>query len=99
MLSQLQPLIELVETAPTVPEVAAKAPPGVGEKATPILEAIKWGSVMLVFALLLGTGAVVVGGNNGFGGGVSSKMKQHIGGAIGGLVIVASAAQLVNWIA
>lgn len=96
VLGQLQPAADMMVEAVTDP--TAKAPDGVAEKANLVLSAIKWGSIMLIFGLLLATGGVAVAGNNGFGGGVSSKMKSHLATAVGGLIIVATAAQLVNWI-
>lgn len=107
MLSLLNPAIEAVHSfghvaralpAVAVPDPAPSAPAGLVEQATTVLSLIKWVSIIVCAGVLMGSGVVLALAENGHGQGLSSRGKQTVGGVVVGLVLVASAAQIVTFL-
>ena len=63
-----------------------------------VLGLIKWASLIGVLGLLLASGMVVLAGDRGYGGGMSPELKSSMMKAVVALVIVGSAAQIVNFV-
>lgn len=76
----------------------AQAPAGLKAKTNVVLGLVKWGSLIGVLGLLLASGLVVLGGDRGYGGGMSPELKSSVMKAVVALVIVGSAAGLVNFV-
>jgi hypothetical protein len=91
-----------VTTANLVSQVTdpnAQAPAGLESKANLVLGLVKWGSLIGVLALLLASGMIVLAGDRGYGGGMSPELKSSMIKGVVALVIVASASQIVNFVA
>ena len=89
-------------TARLVMDVAdptANAPDGLKAKTDVVLGLIKWASVIGVLGLLLASGMIALAGDRGHGGGMSPELKSSVMKGVIALVIVASAAQIVNFVA
>ena len=89
-------------TAQFVSDVAdptASAPAGLVDKVNIVLGLIKWVSLAAVLGLLLAAGGVAVAGDRGHGAGLSPELKSTVLKAVAALVIVGSAAQIVNFVA
>ena len=77
----------------------AQAPAGLQAKTDLVLGLVKWGSLIAVLGLLLASGMIALAGDRGYGGGMSPELKSTMMKAVVALVIVASAAQIVNFVA
>jgi hypothetical protein len=81
-----------------VSDPTASAPAGLMAKTDVVLGLIKWASLIGVLGLLLASGMVVLAGDRGYGGGMSPELKSSMIKAVVALVIVGSAAQIVNFV-
>lgn len=81
-----------------VADPPAAAPAGLNAKAQLVLGLIKWGSLVAVMGVLLAMGAFAWAGDRGHGGGVSPEMKSRGISAVVALVIVSSAATIINFV-
>jgi hypothetical protein len=81
-----------------VADPTAAAPAGLAQKVNLVLGIVKWASLMGVLGLFLAGGLVIFAGDRGYGGGMSPELKSTVikGGLA--LVLVASAAQIVNFV-
>ena len=81
-----------------VTDPPASAPAELKAKTNVVLGLIKWGSLIGVLGLLLASGLVVLGGDRGYGSGMSPELKSSVMKAVVALVIVGAAAQIVNFV-
>lgn len=81
-----------------VSDPAASAPADLDAKAQLVLGIVKWASLMAVLGVLLGMGAIAFAADRGHGAGVSPEMKSKGMTAVIALVVVASAASIVNFV-
>ena len=82
-----------------VSDPPAAAPAGLQAKTNVVLGLVKWGSLIAVLGLLLASGMIALAGDRGYGGGMSPELKSSVLKGITALVIVASAAQIVTFVA
>ena len=64
-----------------------------------VLGLVKWGSLIAVLGLLLASGMIALAGDRGYGGGMSPELKSSVMKGVIALVIVASASQIVTFVA
>ena len=77
----------------------AQAPAGLKAKTDIVLGLVKWGSLIAVLGLLLASGMIALAGDRGYGGGMSPELKSSVMKGVIALVIVASASQIVTFVA
>ena len=82
-----------------VPDPAPAAPAGLRAKTDLVLGLIKWASLIAVLGLLLASGMIALAGDRGYGGGMSPELKSSVMKGVIALVIVASASQIVTFVA
>src|SRR3954447_20530110 len=82
-----------------VADPPAAAPAQLEAKTTLVLGLIKWASLIAVLGLLLASGMIALAGDRGYGGGMSPELKSSVMKGVIALVIVASAAQIVTFVA
>ena len=82
-----------------VPDPPASAPAGLKAKTDLVLGLIKWASLIAVLGLLLASGMIALAGDRGYGGGMSPELKSSVMKGVIALVIVASASQIVTFVA
>ena len=80
-----------------VPDPAPSAPAGLAAKATVALALIKWGSLIVAAAVLMGAGMMVLAGDHGRGAGLSPEMKKNVGNVVVALILVGAAAGIVDF--
>ena len=85
--------------AAAVSDPDAQAPAMLQDKADLVLGLIKWGSLMAVLGLLLASGMIALAGDRGYGGGMSPELKSTMMKGVVALVIIASASQIVTFVA
>jgi hypothetical protein len=76
-----------------------QAPAGLQAKTDIVLGLVKWGSLIAVLGLLLASGMIALAGDRGYGGGMSPELKSAVMKGVIALVIVASASQIVTFVA
>jgi hypothetical protein len=81
-----------------VTDPTASAPDGLAQKVNLVLGIVKWASLMGVLGLFLASGMVIFAGDRGYGGGMSPELKSSVIKGALALVLVASAAQIVNFV-
>lgn len=91
-------LPDIVATTTDLEDPTMGAPEGLNTAAKTVLGFVKWASLMCVLALLLSAGVVALAADRGHGQGLSPELKGLVGRAIVGLLIVGSAAQIVNFV-
>lgn len=105
MLRELSGLASAVAAPPDpappggITDPGAAAPAALQEKASIVLSMVKWGSLISVLGLLLAAGMISLAGDRGHGGGMSPELKSTVMKGVVALVIVASAAQIVTFVA
>ena len=92
-------MIRARAAASIVPDPDAAAPEQLKQKVDIVLGLVKYGSLIAVLAILLGAGMVAVAGDRGYGGGMSPELKSTVMKGVIALVIVASATQIVTFVA
>ncbi len=89
-------------TGPLLAQVSdpdAQAPAGLEAKSDIVLGLVKWGLLVAVLGLLLASGMIALAGDRGYGGGMSPELKSSVMKGVIALVIVASASQIVTFVA
>lgn len=76
----------------------ANAPAELKNAVNTVLGLIKWISLAAVMALLLSAGGVALAGDMGRGSGLSSEMRNLVGRAILALIVIGSAASIINFV-
>lgn len=89
----------IIVSSGVVTDPTAAAPPGLATKVATVLGMVKWASLMGVLGLFLASGLVMFAGDRGYGGGMSPELKSSVMKGFLALVIVGSAAALVNFVA
>lgn len=88
-----------VAALPQVQDVSPVAPPGVGDKANVVFGWGMWLSVSAAFLVLLTVGLYSFAGDRGYGGGVPPQIMSRVTTACVVVIIVFSAAGLINMLA
>ncbi len=91
--------VEVANLVGAVTDPDANAPAELKERVETALGLIKWGSLMAVLGILLASGGMVVAGDRGYGGGISPELKSKLMGSGVALVIIGSAAAIVDFLA
>ncbi len=81
-----------------IADPTADAPAGLKAKVDLVLGIVKYGSLAAVLGLLLASGMISLAGDRGYGGGMSPGLKSTVQTAVVALVLIGSAAQLVDFL-
>ena len=89
-----QTALNVLEQA--IPDPAPSAPAEFAAKASTAISWVKWGSLAVVMAVLSGAGFLILSENRG-GSGMSGEMKSKLGQVVVVLIVVGSAAQIIQF--
>jgi hypothetical protein len=83
--------------AQAIPDPAPSAPGRFVEKWSLVIAVVKWISLGIAMVVLSGSGAFLFAESRGMGSGVSPELKSKLGQVVLVLVIVGSAAQIIQF--
>jgi hypothetical protein len=87
----------VIDLLASIPDPPPSAPAAMQAKVATALGLVKWVSLMAALGVLLGAGALLFAAERGHGSGLSPQLKSTLGAVCVVLIIVGSAAQLVEF--
>ena len=80
-----------------VPDPAPSAPAEFAAKVSTAISWAKWASLAIVMLVLSGSGGLLFAESRGMGSGISPELKSKLGAVVVVLIIVGSAAQIIQF--